>query len=212
MMDNRRSLGPSASGKPVMLCVIGVAAMLLGIILALYATQFPLVPADAATLTPDEIKDGMGLSIAEAVLLDEYATSGTNGRTDAHHCAVSFGVSGGQTVVASLEVPMNGPLFETMWAYLNDEDAYFGDCTLTLCATTQSLNEKLAEFLRDYVKSTFGPLTPYRVAPVSLIMRGETPEAYAASVSRERNLCLLGGVVLILCGAAVLIAFFRKRG
>ena len=95
---------------------------------------------------------------------------------------------------------------------MNDEEAYFGDCMLTLCATTSSLNSKLVGYLQDYVKQTFGPLTPYRVIPVSLSMCGETPEAYAADVSRERTFCLAGGAICLLAGAAALFAAFRKRG
>lgn len=212
--NNHNALGRAQTGdsNALMNRVIGGALILFAVVLAIYAMRFPLVPADAASVTLDGLKDGMGLAIPEAVLLDQYAVSGENDRTTAYHCALSFDIADGQKVIISLEVPTSGDLFEKMWAYMNDESAYRGDCVISpLYATASSLNAKLAGYLQDYVKSVYGPLTPYRTVALSLTVRGKTPEAYAAGVSRERNVCLIGGTALLLAGAAILILSFRRR-
>ena len=210
--NNRNAFDDRApSVNPSHFYFAGGVLVLIAVALIVFALQLPTEPADAATLEPEDIKIGAGLFIRDAVLLDQYASSGTSDRTDAHHCVLFFDIANGQKVVVSLAVPTSGPLFETMRAYMNDENAGPGDCRLTLCATVGALKAQLAEYLHDYVKDVYDPLTPYQMIPVSLTMRGETPEEYTASMSRGRILYLAGGAACLLAGAAILAAVFRKR-
>ena len=189
----------------------GGILILVAAVLIATSFQYPALPVDAASVAAEELQSGMGLSFKNAVLLDQYASSGAGDRVDAYHCVTAFSVAEGRKVIASLRVPTEGWLYEIMCDYMDDEDAGLGDCKVTLCATTAPLDGKLSEYLNAYVKDTFGELTPYRVVPLGRTLRGETEWEYTDSVLRERKTCRAAGALCLLAGSALLFAAMRRR-
>ena len=208
--------GPRGSRAPsfslMSLFFLGGLLILITAVLVAASFQYPAEPISAAMVEADALQGGMGLSLKDAILLDQYASSGAGERIDAYHCVVAFGVANGQKVAASLRVPAEGALYETMRAYMEDEDAGLGDCKITLCATTAPLGGKLADYLTAYVEDTFGELSPYRVATISLTPRGETAWDYTDSVLHERKICRVVGALCLLAGSGMLFAALKKRG
>ncbi|MBR3503247.1 MAG: hypothetical protein IKO07_03260 [Clostridia bacterium] len=216
---NGTNRGAGRGRQFILMALIFTGGMLILVAVALiaFSFQYPAEPVDAASVALEDLQGGMGLSIADAVLLDQYASSGLGDHTEAYHCVVTFAVADGKRAVASLRVPTEGALSEIMWAYMNDEAAGPGDCVVTLCATTTPLGAKLAEYLQAYVgdaadELALGDAGDYGVATVSLAMRGETPWEYTESVLNERKNCRAGGAFCLLAGSALLFAAFGKRG
>ena len=75
-----------------------------------------------------------------------------------------------------------------------------------------TLGGKLADYLTAYVEDTFGELSPYRVATISLTPRGETAWDYTDSVLHERKICRVVGALCLLAGSGMLFAALKKRG
>ena len=204
--------GHAPSFSLMSLFFFGGLLVLITAVLVAFSFQYPSEPDNAATVEAEALQGGMGLSLKDAVLLDQYASSGAGERIDTYHCVVGFGVANGQKVIASLRVPGEGALYETMRAYMDDEEAGLGDCKITFCATTAPLGGKLTEYLESYVDDTFGELAPYRVVPISLTPRGESAWEYTDSVLHERKICRVVGALCLLAGSAMLFVALKKRG
>ena len=206
----RGSRAPSFS--LMSLFFVGGLLILITAVLVAFSFQYPAEPIDTGSLALEDLKDGMGLSLRNAVLLDQYASSGAGERVDVYHCVVTFSVANGQRVVASLRVPTEGALYEIMCDYMADEEAGLGDCEIELCATTAPLGGKLTEYLQAYAEDSLAELAPYSVVPISLTARGETAWDYTDSVLHERKICRVVGALCLLAGSALLFVALHKRG
>lgn len=197
-----------ASRTNVNLRIAAIVMLMIALTCFGLSRRFAATPADVSALTLDELKDGLGLSLTDAVLLGKYAYTQGHGGPSAHHCALSFTTADGIKAVASLEVFPDGPLYETMTAV----QAGRRSNQLSFCATATALDMTLSDYLNDFVRQTFGPLTPYRVAPLELIWAGENPEDYAAGMAGERGFYVkCAAVCAALAASLFLISFFTRR-
>ena len=192
--------------------IIGVLLLAMGVVFVAAAFDQPFDAIDVTTLASGDLRAGGGYAIEDAVILDQYGYTEKDGKVNSYECAVAFGMANDEWVIASLNVPMNSVLFDSVFAYLNDDTQYIGDLRMPMYATASTLDSEFKDFLDSYITDVFGEdNAEYTPAYIELKYRAGDEAAYKAALESDRNGMTAVGLVMALLGAVLIGLSVSKR-